>query len=230
VPRTVMTTRAVPLVGGWQARIRVELEGEASVDVLELINPMGATQIVAADTALDEIAASLPISSAALASLLAARACPETHHAFVDPEPPTLPAGGPATRLHAAAVHYVDTLSTADVKGTCSGRLACAWAVNYIAQVALGSPVGGGRSTINMQGALRTSVVWQSVVDEPLAGDIVISPTDGRTGHVGILGDGGRIYSNSSTQRGWRQNYTVENWRHRFHDQLQLDVLIYRHH
>jgi hypothetical protein len=230
VSRTVMTTRAVPLVGGWEVRIRVEEDGEASVDVLELISPTGTAQIVAADTALDEIAAYLPVSGAALSSLLAARACPETHRPFVDPVPPAFPAGGPATRLHAAAVHYVDILSTVDVNGTCSGRLACAWVVNYIAQVALGMPVGGGRSTINMHGALRTSAVWQSVVDEPLAGDIVISPTAGRTGHVGILGESERIYSNSSNQRGWRQNYTVESWRHHFHDELQLDVLFYRHH
>jgi hypothetical protein len=53
VSRTVMTTRAVPLVGGWEVRIRVEEDGEASVDVLELISPTGTAQIVAADTALD---------------------------------------------------------------------------------------------------------------------------------------------------------------------------------
>jgi hypothetical protein len=104
------------------------------------------------------------------------------------------------------------------------GRLACAWAVNRIVSDIFGRPVGGHLSTINMYDVLRTN-------DRPLPaseygpGCIIISPTAGNAiGHVGIVGRGDDIYSNSSSRGRWEQNFSIESWIRRYQEQLGLKI------
>lgn len=104
---------------------------------------------------------------------------------------------------------------------TKGGTLACAWAVNRIVKRALGAPVGGGLSTIDMAAVLRKK---DRLCEAPFPGAIVISPTGTKVGHVGIVGAGGTIYSNSSNRGRWEQNYTVTSWYQRFRDTKGLPV------
>lgn len=57
--------------------------------------------------------------------------------------------------------------------------------------------------------------------DQPLPGDVIISPTgygNGAlpNGHVGFVGDGAVVMSNSSADGTFKQNYTVATWRARY--------------
>ncbi len=104
---------------------------------------------------------------------------------------------------------------------TNGGTLACAWAVNRIVKRALGAPVGGGLSTFEMAAVLRKK---DQLCEAPFPGAIVISPTGAKVGHVGIVGAGGAIYSNSSNRERWEQNYTVTSWYQRFRDTKGLPV------
>lgn len=57
---------------------------------------------------------------------------------------------------------------------------------------------------------------WQQV---PLGtpGSVVIAPTEGSNyGHVGIVGNDGRIYSNSSKTGTWQGNFTTASWMNYF--------------
>ena len=57
-------------------------------------------------------------------------------------------------------------------------------------------------------------------VSSPLPGDIISSPTgtgNGKIpGHVGICGPNGLIYSNSSVDKVWKQNYNTKTWTDRY--------------
>ncbi len=105
------------------------------------------------------------------------------------------------------------------------GRLACAWAVNRIVSDALGRPVGGGLGTATMVVVLkRMDVSLPEHQFEP--GCIIISPTTGGvTGHVGIIGRGDLIYSNSSSEGMWRQNFDMARWIAYYKTRRGLDVL-----
>ncbi|MGB8293454.1 hypothetical protein ELI36_37425 [Rhizobium ruizarguesonis] len=108
------------------------------------------------------------------------------------------------------------------------GHLACAWAVNRIVNFALGQPVGGGLSTTAMGQVLKSKDI---VIDgdEVIAGMIIISPTAGTNiGHVGIRGEGGLIYSNSSSHGQWEQNKTIDSWTSYYHEGKGLPVLHYQ--
>jgi hypothetical protein len=220
----------VALAGGLTARV-VEVRGEeSSADMLELLDADGNVVVMVGDTALDQMAGDLPVPTDVLFRLLAARTCDDTGNPFVAPPPPTLTATRPEERLHEAARYYVDRLSTRDVPGTCRGNLACAWAVNFIANVSLGEPVGGGRSTQRMRDVLRAGGTrWRLVESNtPQPGDLILSPTsDKATGHVGIVGADGLVYSNSSSRASWRQNYSFDSWRDRY-QRLGLEMLLFR--
>jgi hypothetical protein len=97
-------------------------------------------------------------------------------------------------------------------------ELGCAETVStLIGQVLPGFPVITGTWTL-----------WQRLLSDdrfvlvmtPEPGDIVISPTgtgNGRmSGHVGIVGEYGRIMSNDSRDGTFDQNYDLETWRQRY--------------
>lgn len=133
--------------------------------------------------------------------------------------------------IYASALKYLGNLSSRNAPGTGNGNKACAWAVNRVVNDALGRPVGGGLSTANMDVALRNGRGERVSQSAATAGSIIISPTALRNGkpvvgHVGILGKSGLVYSNSSSQALWVQNYTVAAWHSRYEDK-GLDVKFY---
>lgn len=143
---------------------------------------------------------------------------------FRGPKAPVFAEGlSGAQRLHVASLHYVDKLDSSKAPGTDGGNLACAWAVNYIAQVALGHPAGGHLATRQMFKELVGDKRWQPVAaDQATDGDLVISPTGGiktpvsQIGHVGFVSADGLIRSNSSKRAMWVQNYNKQSWSARY--------------
>jgi hypothetical protein len=104
----------------------------------------------------------------------------------------------------------VDSMSSKTAPGTNKGRLACAWAVNKLIHGKLGAPIGGSLSTTNMGKVLASR---HGRVKTATPGCVVISPTVGKNvGHVGIVGENELIYSNSSSQGQWKQNFTINKW------------------
>lgn len=107
------------------------------------------------------------------------------------------------------------------------GRLACAWAVNRIARFALGKPVGGGLATAEMVKVLRVNDLRVSR-DDAQPGAIIISPTQGGSvGHVGIMGEGDVIYSNSSNMGNWHQGPNFQRWMAYYGGEKRLPVEFY---
>lgn len=168
-----------------------------------------------------------------------------------DPDPSRGPAPGTTVQTHGGARKFLDlgsllaAIHNLAVWGTTPdgqvemnsrdnspaatrrGRLACAWAVNRIVTFALQRPVGGDLSSARMGEVLRDRD--QAVnLQEAKPGAIIISPTRGsNVGHVGILGEGGLIYSNSSSMGNWKQNRTITSWNAYYHAQKGLPVLFY---
>lgn len=98
----------------------------------------------------------------------------------------------------------------------------CADSVSGVLQSALGGEKGidWAISTAILYRELLTSKAW-CLVQSPLPGDIIISPTgygNGglANGHVGICATGDRIMSNSSLKGVWEQNFTTQTWKDRY--------------
>ena len=70
-----------------------------------------------------------------------------------------LVATGLAASIFAVAKEQSGRLVTHNVPGTKNGHLACAWAVNEIAKLAIGKPIGGGLSSDLMAQALNKNHV-----------------------------------------------------------------------
>ncbi|MER8848563.1 CHAP domain-containing protein [Mesorhizobium australicum] len=136
-------------------------------------------------------------------------------------------------KVFATAKSSVEKLISKTAPGTNGGRLACAWAVNQIVKVALGTPVGGGLATSNMVKVLAARHFRLSSAPDsrPTPGSIVISPTvyypKANIGHVGIVGENGDIYSNSSNHGRWEKNFTVDRWRSYFVEHKGLAMQYY---
>lgn len=135
------------------------------------------------------------------------------------------------TRVFEAAQTNVG-LDSSQARGTNGGRLACAWAVNQIVDRALRKPILGGPkglATANLVKVLRGKHVR---IKDPVPGCIVISPTvyvpRANIGHVGIVGEGGMIYSNSSSAAQWQQNFTLATWKSYYVDRKGLSMQFYR--
>lgn len=127
-------------------------------------------------------------------------------------------AGSINQRIHQAAVNSVDNLDSSGGPG--GGNLACAWAVNRILRSTIGRTFDHN-GTSSMDAELRMGVSSGTVEridrENVRPGDIVISPTVGdRIGHVGIMGENGMIYSNSSRLKQWKQNYNLSSWTDRY--------------
>jgi hypothetical protein len=139
------------------------------------------------------------------------------------------PSGGVNAAILTKALANEGKLDSKKVTGTNNGHLACAWAVNEVVRQALGHPIGGNLSTAGMFDALKSKNIGKPIKQEKATpGSIVISPTRGDThGHVGIVGKDEKIYSNSSEDGLFEQNYDFARWSKRYKEKLNLDVLFF---
>jgi hypothetical protein len=88
--------------------------------------------------------------------------------------------------------------------------------------------ISGSTSTITLYKCLQTNKGYAKV-NIPLTGDIIVSPTNGRSiGHCGVLIGDGLITSNSSYTGRWSQNYTMDSWNALFCKQKGLGVHYFR--
>jgi hypothetical protein len=101
--------------------------------------------------------------------------------------------------------------------------------VNEIVKIALGHPIGGDASTAEMYGALKAGKGKEVAEKDVTPGTVIISPTvsDANHGHVGIMGEAGRIYSNSSADAKWEQNFNLEGWKAYYRGRKGLGVYFY---
>lgn len=109
---------------------------------------------------------------------------------------------------------------------------ACAETVNDIHQYAFGFQIGGTVSTALLYSALNVSKYFTRV-DNPLPGDIIISPTGYGNGvlpngHVGIVGPGNTIMSNTSANGKFLSNYTLSTWSVRYKQTGGYPVIFFR--
>lgn len=100
------------------------------------------------------------------------------------------------------------------------GDLGCAEAVNFIFQKALGFPINGSPSTIDLYKSLR-DINRFIEVDTPLPGDIIIAVTGTGNGtmshgHVGICGPLPLIYSNNSDTGRFSDKWDLQSWQKYF--------------
>jgi len=69
--------------------------------------------------------------------------------------------------------------------------------------------------TSEMTTQLRKSSRFKATLDLAV-GNVIISPTGSGNGkirgHVGIIGENGKIMSNSSANGLWEENFTVKKW------------------
>ncbi len=118
--------------------------------------------------------------------------------------------------LHEYAKLYVGRdASPLDVA---SDDLGCAESVTSILRNVIPFPIIVGTATLFE--LLNNDERFFSSGILPTEGDIIISPTGSGNGsirgHVGIVGEDERIYSNNSYTGNWEQNYIVESWRKRY--------------
>jgi hypothetical protein len=116
------------------------------------------------------------------------------------------------------------------------GNLACCWTVRHIVLNALNRAITQTDGTAEFGDELKRCFHQGSDEAQVLHGGIIISPTQntphGRNiGHVGLLGEGTGdarlVYSNSSADAKFEQNFTVGKWKARYKDTKHLDVLFY---
>lgn len=122
----------------------------------------------------------------------------------------------PRIKLYNAARAVLDTDVTP--KDRVPDEVACAEVVSTILNKVTIVPHMTG--TYTMYTYLRSNPRFEKVTT-PLPGDIIISPTgmgnrNLKHGHVGIVGVGGAIMSNSSHNGKFEKNYTLQSWYKRF--------------
>jgi hypothetical protein len=117
-----------------------------------------------------------------------------------------------------AAISNVGKLNSNIGPQTDYGNLGCAWAVDQIVKAQTGVELDT-LSTAEMYNELRNGMGIAVDANNPPPGAIIISPTTegGSIGHAGIVGYDGLVYSNSSRDAVWEQNYSVASW-HRYFD------------
>ena len=129
----------------------------------------------------------------------------------------------------------IRALGESSKSGPDGGNLACAWMVNKILQRSIGYKVNGD-STSSMNQVFQSHVASGRAQLIPASqarlGDIIISPTvwspKRNTGHVGIVGQNGKIMSNSSSRAQWEENFTSETWYRKYEQKKGLRTFIYR--
>lgn len=95
-----------------------------------------------------------------------------------------------------------------------------------------GFDIGNYPLTTDLYHKLMVAPMWRKTLI-PLRGDVVISPSGMGNGmlphgHVGIVGRGEKIMSNSSATGKFEQNYTLSSWGKRYVSIGGFPVLIYR--
>jgi hypothetical protein len=130
----------------------------------------------------------------------------------------------------------VGTFSTS--AGPDHGNLACVWAVRHLVRDVLDRWITRTDTTSDFASELKGGFKRSFAEADIPAGGIIISPTKWlsgtapvRHGHVGLLGQRGQgderpIYSNSSSQERWMQNFTLGHW-HDHYGSKGLDVLFF---
>lgn len=113
--------------------------------------------------------------------------------------------------------------------GPAGGTLACLWAVRHIVHDVLGFWITRSDGTAVFDPALMECFGASMAPDAVAPGGIIISPTSGSNiGHIGLLGEGNGdarlVYSNSSSAKMWKRNYTVGSWRARYQGTKGLPV------
>jgi hypothetical protein len=160
-------------------------------------------------------------------------------HIFLDAHHTAVGGCGPSTPADQQAVvammqSQVGQFSTSD--GPDAGNLACVWAVRHIVQKALNRMITNTDGTSVFASELNACFGHSSDESVVPDGSIIISPTQtavkGKHGHVGLLGarqpDGDRlIFSNSSADAVWEQNFTLNRWIAHFRDEKKLQVLFF---
>lgn len=134
-------------------------------------------------------------------------------------------------RLAAEAAKQIGRSSS---EGPSGGKLACVWMVRRIYRDALGVPLTATDGTSELARELKAG---RGVPVDPAKvrpGHLIISPTEFdskgnriATGHVGIVGEDGLVYSNSSRRAQWEQNYTLTTWKAYYQTSKKLKVLFY---
>lgn len=114
-----------------------------------------------------------------------------------------------------------------------NANFGCAITVNNLAEKAWGYPIGGGASTNLMYGFLKDTTKYSSVLlEEALAGDIIIAPTGYATdstqhGHVAIVAQYG-LLSNSSEDGRLHELWTIPSWITFYVETLGFPLAIFR--
>ncbi|MCJ8346052.1 hypothetical protein MJH12_10965 [bacterium] len=122
-------------------------------------------------------------------------------------------------------------MNESSAAGPDGGNLACAWMVNKILKRSVGFKVDGD-STYRMNNEFKALVsagkVEKIELEDRQPGDIILSPTGKKVGHVGIIGESNQIYSNRSSAAKWGNSFTVNRWNAYYGTQRNLAVNVYR--
>ena len=196
------------------------------------------TEILLSDTTVFPILASAQVPAVVVAELN--KAAPDLAPS------PAGPAGSPPAsdaevnaKMFATAQAFVSH-ETSSVPGTEGGNLACAWAVNQVARLALGKPIstdgqgGNGLSTDGLFDVLTAHHLKLNSASDAKPGTIIVAPTQGANhGHVGVVGAtaGGvndtLVYSNSSHLKKFAQNYSIGSFTSLYTGKKGLKVLFF---
>ena len=109
----------------------------------------------------------------------------------------------------------------------------CADSVSKVVLKAFPGAIKGSVSTAELYKQLCGSPAFTKVSQFKF-GDIIISPTGTSktgglaNGHVGILGEGEEIMSNTSATGLWTQNYTVTSWVARYRTLGGYPIIFFR--
>lgn len=133
-------------------------------------------------------------------------------------------------KLYCAALSYLGT--DASPNDDAPDEYGCADSVSKIILNTFPGVIRGSVSTTQLYQQLKLSSGFYRVLDfRP--GDIIISPTgygNGSiaNGHVGIIGEGEEIMSNTSSTGLWTQNYTLKTWVDRYRNKGGYPLFIFR--
>jgi hypothetical protein len=118
--------------------------------------------------------------------------------------------------LAAAAVANIGTLNSDIGPQIDYANRGSVWSVDQIVKASTGVDFNT-LSTAEMYNELRNGMGIAVDPDNPPPGAIIISPTEGdSTGHVGIVGNDGLVYSNDPVSGTWEPTNTLAGWHDSF--------------
>ena len=179
-------------------------------------------ELLRSDTVILPIKADAQISTSVAAELnKAIQKEPEAPAGLAGPAPG--PGDDINAKMFATAKDFVGHV-TSNVPETDHGNLACAWAVNEVARLALGKPISSegsknGLSTTGIFDVLKAHHTKLNLASDTKPGMIIIAPTQEENhGHVGIVGattssvDNTQVFSNKSVPGVFAQNFTIKSF------------------